>query len=99
MQRERFYSEAARLLAKAILDRDMVDQDAANALGVTPQQISNYKLGRNRPDLERAVAIQKLFDVPVEAWCRRLRSRPAARVDRREGVSSPKVPPPSQLIA
>lgn len=54
--------------------------DVANALGVTPQAISNYEHGVRAINIEQALALSEFFGAPAEEIIKaQLNSRQKAR--------------------
>lgn len=51
--------------------RGVPQAELARWLGCTPQELSRHLSGVNRPGLERAIELERLTGIPVEAWARR----------------------------
>ncbi len=48
-------------------EHHQTQEQAANALHVTRQAISNWETGRNMPDLDLVLRISELYDIPVDS--------------------------------
>lgn len=54
------------LLRSCLEERNMTQQELANRLGVTVQQINKYVLNRQKMSLETAYSIARILDCHIE---------------------------------
>ena len=53
-------------LKKLLVDRNVLKQDLAEAIGVSPSAISGYLVGKHNPDIATLLAISNYFDVSLD---------------------------------
>lgn len=53
-------------IKKLLVDRNVLKQDLADAIGVSPSSISSYLIGKHHPDLATLLAISNYFDVSTD---------------------------------
>ena len=53
-------------LNKLLVDRDIMKQDLADAIGVYPSSVSGYLAGNHHPDMATLLAISNFFDVSLD---------------------------------
>lgn len=54
------------VLRKLRIDRGLTQQAVADALNVNRSTYSFHESGKTQPDLQRVMALSKIFDVPLE---------------------------------
>lgn len=59
-------SNKTKTLASLRAEKNLSQRDLAKQLGVQPGTIGMYESGKRTPPLHKAIAIAKIFDVPVE---------------------------------
>lgn len=55
-------------LAEALRPKVMSQSDLAKELGVSPQAVSGWVVGRAKPTPELMARIEDLFGIPMRAW-------------------------------
>lgn len=53
-------------LKKLLVDRNVLKQDFAEAIGVSPSSISGYLIAKHKPDISTLLAISNYFDVSLD---------------------------------
>jgi len=64
---KREMSEGARQLGDALSPK-LTQKALAQALGVTPQAVSSWVVGRARPSPPLRAAIERITGIPADAW-------------------------------
>jgi DNA-binding XRE family transcriptional regulator len=62
------HSRASTRLAEALRPKVMSQTKLAETLGVSPQAVSGWVVGKSKPELELMLRIETLLDIPVRAW-------------------------------
>ena len=58
----------SRQLKKWRADNDVTQRDLAVKVGAYALSISQYELGKKRPGIDAAVALERVTGIPVAAW-------------------------------
>lgn len=62
------FSEGARLLWLALAERKWTQAMAETKIGTAAGLVNRWLYGDQRPGLAYALALQKLFNIPLVAW-------------------------------
>jgi transcriptional regulator with XRE-family HTH domain len=62
------HSRASIRLAEALRPKVMSQSKLAEELGVSPQAVSGWVVGKSKPAPEQMVRIEDLFGIPMRAW-------------------------------
>lgn len=72
------------LLRKALHDRGMKLAELERAINIANGTVCRWLSAEKRPDLDSAVAVEKLLGVPVDAWAE---ERPKRKKKRRAAAT------------
>lgn len=61
----------AALLLAARKKRKLTQSDVAEMVGVHQGAVCSWEIGRRKPELPYALALQEAFSIPASAWVRK----------------------------
>lgn len=80
------------LLRKALHDRDMKLAELERAINIANGTVCRWLSAEKRPDLDSAVAVEKLLGVPVDSWAEE-------RPKRKKKRKAPRAAPTTTVVA